>query len=66
MLRSPNTVTREGAMTWLSRAVCPEGARWPASAAVVPFLVALVDDPSTPDRESVLSLLRAVVVGDAA
>ncbi|HEX6353588.1 hypothetical protein [Actinophytocola sp.] len=66
MLRSPNTATREGAMAWLSRAVCHDGSHWPVSAAVVPFLVALVDDPSTPDRESVLSLLRAVVVGDAA
>lgn len=66
MLRSPNASTREGALTWLSGAVYHQGSRWPASAAVVPFLVALVDDPDTPDREPVLSLLRAVVIGDAA
>lgn len=66
MLRSANTATRDDAMSWLSRAVYHQGTRWPVSAAVVPFLVALVDDPSTPDRESVLNLLRSVVVGDEA
>jgi hypothetical protein len=66
MLRSPNSVTRDGALSWLSGAVYHQGSRWPVSAAVVPFLVALVDDPDTPDRESLLTLLRAVVVGDAA
>jgi hypothetical protein len=33
---------------------------------VAPFLVALVDAPDTPDRESLLTLLRAAVLGDAA
>ncbi len=64
MLRSPSPTTRGTALTWLSRAVYHQGARWPVSAAVVPFLVALVDDPSTADRESLLSLLRGVAVGD--
>jgi len=66
MLRSPSPTTRGTALTWLSRAVYHQGARWPVSAAVVPFLVALVDDPTTADRESLLSLLRGVVVGDVA
>jgi hypothetical protein len=66
MLRSPNSTTREGALTWLSGAVYHQGSRWPVSATVVPFLVALVDDPDTLDRESLLSLLRAVAVDDAA
>jgi hypothetical protein len=33
---------------------------------VAPFLVALVDAPDTPDRESLLTLLHAVILGDAA
>jgi hypothetical protein len=66
MLRSPNASTRGDALTWLSGVVSNQGARFPVSAAVVPFLVALVDDPDTPDRESVMSLLHSVVLGDAA
>jgi hypothetical protein len=65
MLRSPNQATRSDALSWLSGSVYHQGTRWPVSAAVVPFLVALVDDPSTPDRESLVSLLHAVVLGDA-
>lgn len=52
-------------MTWLSGKVTHQGTRWPVSAAVVPFLVALVDDPATPDRESLMAVLHAVVLGDA-
>ena len=66
MLRSSNSTTRGAALTWLSGAMSNQGARFPVSAAVVPFLVALVDDPDTPDREPVLSLLHAVILGDAA
>lgn len=63
MLRSPNTTTRSDALSWLTGAVTAERS---AGAAVVPFLVALVDDPSTPDRESLVSLLHAAALGDAA
>lgn len=66
MLRSPNATIRGDALAWLSGALSNQGARFSVSAAVVPFLVALVDDPDTPDRESVLSLLHDVVLGDAA
>jgi len=66
MLRSANATTRGDALSWLSGAVSNQGARFPVSAAVVPFLVALVDDPATPDREAVVSLLHAVILGDAA
>lgn len=66
MLRSANPATRGDALAWLSGALSNQGARFPVSAAVVPFLVALVDDPDTPDRESVMSLLHTVVLGDAA
>lgn len=65
MLRSPNDSTRSKALSWLSGAVYHQEARWPASVAVVPFLVALVDDPSTPDREPIVNLLHSVVLGDA-
>lgn len=63
MLRSPSTTTRSTALSWLTSALTSERS---AGAAVVPFLVALVDDPSTPDREPVMSLLHDVVLGDAA
>lgn len=65
MLRSPNAATRTTALSWLAAAVNQQGSRWPASAAVVPFLVALVDDPDTPDREPLMNLLHSVVLGDA-
>jgi hypothetical protein len=65
MLRSDNAKSRGDALTWLSGAVQNQGARFPVSSYVVPFLVRLVDDPATPDRESLLTLLRAVVLGDA-
>ncbi|MDG6103172.1 hypothetical protein Daura_16840 [Dactylosporangium aurantiacum] len=41
-----------------------QGARWQASAVVVPFLVDLVDDPATPDRAALAGMLAAVAVGD--
>ncbi|TDV46148.1 hypothetical protein CLV71_111106 [Actinophytocola oryzae] len=66
MLRSPSATTRGTALSWLSGALYQQGSRWSASAAVVPILVALVDDPDTPDRESIVSLLHPIVLGDAA
>jgi hypothetical protein len=65
MLRSTSAATRSNALGWLSGAVYHQGSRWSASAAVVPFLVALVDDKDTPDREPLVSLLHDVVLGDA-
>jgi hypothetical protein len=59
MLRSPSSDTRATALSWLSRV---PGS--PAGAAVVGFLVALVDDSSTPDRESLVSLLHDVALAD--
>ncbi len=43
MLRSANATTRGDALSWLSGAVSNQGARFPVSAAVVPFLVALAE-----------------------
>ncbi|MCP2322153.1 HEAT repeat protein [Hamadaea flava] len=41
-----------------------QGTRWEASAYAVPFLVALADEPSTPERSLVVDLLRLVGLGD--
>lgn len=60
MLRSDSLITRSTALTWLSRV--PGSS---VGAAVVGFLVALVDEPSTPDREALVSLLHDVALGDA-
>jgi hypothetical protein len=59
MLRSENDDTRAGAVTWLSRVAGSS-----AGVPVVDFLVALVDDPATPDREALVSLLHDVAIGD--
>ena len=59
MLRSEHLDTRSVALTWLSR--LPGS---PAGAAVVGFLVALIDDESTPDREALVSLLHDVALRD--
>ncbi|MGW4461888.1 hypothetical protein [Micromonospora sp. NPDC004704] len=63
-LRSPERDIRHAALNQLFGSVYHQGTRWQASCHTVRFLVALVDDPATPDRASVLGLLRAVGVGD--
>jgi hypothetical protein len=64
MLRSGSSTTRSAALSWLSNALTHQGL--PVSAAVVPFLVALVDAQDTPERDSLIPLLHAVILGDAA
>ena len=59
MLRSEHLDTRSGALTWLAKV---PGST--AGAAVVEFLVALIDDPATPDRESLVSLLHDIALQD--
>ncbi|KKK04869.1 hypothetical protein [Micromonospora sp. HK10] len=63
-LRSAEVPVRHGALSALFGNVYHQGTRWGASCHVVPFLVALIDDPDTPDRAAVADLLRSVVVGD--
>ncbi|MDI1462610.1 hypothetical protein QEZ54_16680 [Catellatospora sp. KI3] len=63
-LRGPDPDRRGAALSRLSGSVYHQGTRWQASQAVVPFLVALVDDAGTPDRAAVLELLRKVAIGD--
>ncbi len=58
MLRSEHLDTRSGALTWLAKV---PGST--AGAAVVDFLVALID-PATPDRESLVSLLHDIALRD--
>ncbi|MFG1803362.1 hypothetical protein ACGFI4_24785 [Micromonospora carbonacea] len=62
-LRSTHAPTRRRALSELAGAVCHQGTRWEASRHVVPFLVALADDPATGDRAAVVGLLRAVALG---
>ncbi|GAB1512701.1 hypothetical protein [Actinophytocola sp. KF-1] len=59
MLRSEHLATRSGALAWLTKV---PGST--AGAAVVEFLVALIDDASTPDRESLVSLLHDIALQD--
>ncbi|MFC0506695.1 hypothetical protein [Micromonospora costi] len=63
-LRSGEASVRRRALSELSGNVYHQGTRWGASCHAVPFLVALADDPGTPDRAAVAGLLRAVVLGD--
>ncbi|MFF3853965.1 hypothetical protein [Micromonospora sp. NPDC002575] len=63
-LRSADPPARRRALSELSGNVYHQGTRWGASHHVVPFLVAIADDPATGDRAAVAGLLRAVVLGD--
>ncbi|SIM57602.1 hypothetical protein [Micromonospora cremea] len=63
-LRSVDVSVRRRALSELFGNVYHQGTRWGASCHVVPFLVALVDDPDTPDRAAVVDLFRSVVLGD--
>ncbi|MBQ0905483.1 hypothetical protein [Micromonospora sp. U21] len=63
-LRSAEVPVRSCALSELFGNVYHQGTRWGASCHVVPFLVALADDPDTPDRAAVAALLRSVVLGD--
>jgi hypothetical protein len=63
-LRSSDPGRRGGALAGLSDAVVHQGTRWQVSAHVVPFLVRLVDDPGTPDRRGLVTLLRRIGFGD--
>jgi hypothetical protein len=63
-LRSSDPAAREWAAFELLGNVYHQGTRWQASQHVVPFLVALVDDPAAPDRAGVARVLRAIALGD--
>ncbi|GAA2615258.1 hypothetical protein GCM10010399_52760 [Dactylosporangium fulvum] len=63
-LRDPHRPARDQACSELFDQLYHQGTRWQVSAPAVPFLVALVDDPATPDRVRLLHLLVAVGIGD--
>jgi hypothetical protein len=62
-LRSPHAEVRGGALGELYTNIFHQGGRFEATAHAVPFLLDLLADPATPDRESVLFLLTALAVG---
>ncbi|GIE29279.1 hypothetical protein Ait01nite_023240 [Actinoplanes italicus] len=62
-LISKDAAVRGDALTKLSDAVVHQGTRWQVSAHVVPFLARLADDPATPDRAALVTLLRHVGLG---
>ncbi|ROO85688.1 hypothetical protein EDD29_3236 [Actinocorallia herbida] len=64
-LASAEVDERRNAYRRLYGNVYHQGTRWEASPYVVPFLGWLLDDPGTPERGSVIELLRAVALGDA-
>ncbi len=63
-LRSPDPVVRGAALNALRDTVLHQGTRWQVSAYVVPFLVRLIDDPGTPARHDLTTLLRQVGLGE--
>ncbi|MFF4276708.1 hypothetical protein [Streptomyces sp. NPDC001536] len=63
-LSDSDPAVRRAARSALFGSVCHQGTRWPVSAHVVAPLVALVDTPSTPGRDTVLHLLHAVAIGN--
>lgn len=63
-LRSADADVRGRAHYQLRGNVYHQGTRWQGSYAVVPFLVALADNPSTPARELVIDLIRLVAIGN--
>ncbi len=63
-LRSDDAAVRVEARARVWDAVYHQGTRWQASGPVVPFLVGLIDDPSTPDRLQILRILNGAVTGD--
>lgn len=69
-LASADAGDREAALEALYGSLWHQGTLYPATAAVTPFLLALVDDDRTPDRPSLLLFLadlgRGAAIGDDA
>ena len=63
-LRSPDADTRQQAHYRLRGNIYHQGTRWEASSHAIGFLVALADDPATPERDLVVRLVRLVGLGD--
>ncbi|MEU6072370.1 hypothetical protein [Micromonospora sp. NPDC047074] len=62
-LRSPDPEVRGEALGELYANILHQGSRFEATAHAVPFLLDLLADPATPDRDALLALLAALAVG---
>ena len=63
-LRSSSSDERKEALTErLWHSIWHQGTRYEATAAAVPFMVALAADPATPDRKEIVYLLMMLSVG---
>jgi hypothetical protein len=62
-LLDPDATVRDEALGELYGNVFHQGNRFEASAYAVPFLLAMLTDPATPDPAAVLGLLSALAVG---
>ncbi|WP_166385540.1 hypothetical protein [Catellatospora methionotrophica] len=62
-LRSSDADVRGEAMTELYGNIFHQGSRYEASAYAVPFLLELVADSTTPDRQELIRLLASLAVG---
>lgn len=63
-IRSSKQTVRQGAYRDLAALMVDQGSRSEASAAVVPYLIEVVADPSAPDRFAACQVLAAIAVGD--
>ncbi|MGX7671649.1 hypothetical protein [Plantactinospora sp. DSM 117369] len=62
-LRSPDAAIREKARWQLYGNIFHQGTRYEATAYAVPFLLELLADPATAEREELVGLLAAIAVG---
>ncbi|WDZ86163.1 HEAT repeat domain-containing protein [Micromonospora cathayae] len=62
-LRSPDEKVRKDALGALYANIFHQGTRYEASAYAVPFLLELLADPATPDRDWLLHLLTSLAIG---
>ncbi|MDW5326577.1 hypothetical protein [Plantactinospora sp. KLBMP9567] len=62
-LRSPDAAIREKARWQLYGNIFHQGSRYEATAYAVPFLLELLADPATAEREELVGLLAAIAVG---
>jgi HEAT repeat protein len=62
-LRSPDPEVRKNARWHLYGNIFHQGTRYEASAYAAPFLLELLADPTTPDRDELLGLLTLLAIG---
>src|SRR4051794_17110631 len=64
-LISPDAGVRDASYSALENSLDHQGVqRWEATARAVPFLLGLLTDPQTPDRDCILHLLGEFAIGD--